>query len=290
MICSLLETKRKGWSRVKDNSWKFSHPTYFLSLFTIPVSVAHRIEKLQRNFLWGGLGDVAKYHLVSWDKVCSPITYSGLGVKNLILFNKALLGKWLWRFGTEEDHLWRRVIAAKYGLEWGGWQSKPCRGSHGCGLWKSISMGWGAFWEKIEFFVGRGDRLRFWVDKWCGETSLKDLFPLLFSCSTNREASFESVLSRSVLSTSWDWNISFVRDFNDWELLVVMSFFRFLQPFLVRNVRKDTMTWKLRSSGKFDVRSFYCALQSSNRTIFLWKSIWGVKAPRRISFFLWTAA
>ena len=38
------------------------------------------------------------------------------------------------------------------------------------------------------------------------------------------------------------------------------------------------------------VRSFYGALQASNRSRFPWKIIWGVKAPRHISFFLWTVA
>jgi hypothetical protein len=72
-------------------------PTYFLSLFPIPSSVASRIEKLYQDFLWNGIGEEFKFHLVNWPKVCSPISSGGLGIRNLRLFNKALLGKWLWR-------------------------------------------------------------------------------------------------------------------------------------------------------------------------------------------------
>jgi hypothetical protein len=57
------------------------------------VCVASRIEKLQRDFLWGGMGEEFKYHLVSWAKVCTPISKGGLGIRNLVLFNRALLRK-----------------------------------------------------------------------------------------------------------------------------------------------------------------------------------------------------
>ena len=40
-------------------------PTYYLSLFPIPVSVAKHIKKLQRIFLLGGIGEEFKFHLVN---------------------------------------------------------------------------------------------------------------------------------------------------------------------------------------------------------------------------------
>ena len=92
-----------------------SLPTYLLSLFTIPIHVANKIEKLQRDFLW----DDSKTHLLGWDKVCLPIAKVGLGIRKLTTFNKALLGKWLWRFGIKENKLWRRVGALKFGEEGG---------------------------------------------------------------------------------------------------------------------------------------------------------------------------
>ena len=85
-------------------------------LSTIPTHVANKIEKLQRDFLCGD----SKTHLVGWDKVRSPMENGKLGIRKLTTFNIALLGKWLWRFGVEETRVWRRVVASKFGEEWGG--------------------------------------------------------------------------------------------------------------------------------------------------------------------------
>jgi hypothetical protein len=44
-------------------------------------------------FLWGDIWDEVKFHLVNWRRICTPIKLGGLGVRNLIQFNRALLGK-----------------------------------------------------------------------------------------------------------------------------------------------------------------------------------------------------
>ena len=84
-----------------------SLPTYFLSLFTIPKSVAARLESIQRNFLWGPSEGSFKYPLVAWENVCLLVEMGGLGIRSVVSFNQALLGKWLWRYGHEVSHLWR---------------------------------------------------------------------------------------------------------------------------------------------------------------------------------------
>jgi hypothetical protein len=66
------------------------------------------------------MGEEFKFHLMNWPKVCSPIREGGLGIQNLRCFNRALLGKWLWRYSREPGACWRRVGEAKYGSERGG--------------------------------------------------------------------------------------------------------------------------------------------------------------------------
>ena len=102
-IIEKLERRLGGWKRfylskggklTLIKSTLSNLPTYFLSLFHLLADVASRLEKIQRDFLWNGLGDQPKFHLINWAKVCEPLEHGGLGVKNLRLFNQSLLGKW----------------------------------------------------------------------------------------------------------------------------------------------------------------------------------------------------
>jgi hypothetical protein len=62
----------------------------------------------------------SSFHLVNWAKVCTPIKEGSLGIRNLMVFNRALLGKWLWLYRIERDAWWRVVVDLKYGSLWGG--------------------------------------------------------------------------------------------------------------------------------------------------------------------------
>ena len=44
----------------------------------------------------------------------------GLGIRKLDLLNRALLGKWAYRFIVEGNSIWKACINSKYGTEEGG--------------------------------------------------------------------------------------------------------------------------------------------------------------------------
>ena len=93
-----------------------SIPIYYLSLFKIPISVCNIIEKLMRDFFWEGYGERVCDHIVNWDIVSKSKEKGGLGIGNIAKKNKALLGKWLWRFPLEQNSFWCSMIKSKYGV------------------------------------------------------------------------------------------------------------------------------------------------------------------------------
>lgn len=82
-----------------------SIPIYSLSMFLLPNCSILDLIRVQRGFLWGGSSSTPKIPWVRWSEICKPKNDGGLGIRDLGGFNKALLGKWVWRFLSEKGRL-----------------------------------------------------------------------------------------------------------------------------------------------------------------------------------------
>ena len=71
---------------------------------------------------------------------------------------------------------------------------------------------------------------------------------------------------------------------------MVAEFFQFLHshmdPIAAPNVAPNELRWKPCKDGVFASHSFYYALIDRRGVRFPWKSIWRVKAPSRVAFFV----
>jgi len=91
-------------------------PLYFLSFYELPIVVEKCINKTQLNFIWGWGSETRKISWVKVKHICRKKEMGGLGVKNHRAFSSSLLGKWLWRLGSNSKWLWKEIKESKYGL------------------------------------------------------------------------------------------------------------------------------------------------------------------------------
>ena len=134
-----------------------------------PLQWLQKLRDLQRDFLWSGVGEGKRDHLVSWDVVCKPKAKGCLGFGKIALRNVSLLGKWLWRYPKEGSALWHKVILSIYRSHSNGWDANTIvRWSHHC-PWKAIAQVFQDFSKYTRFVVGDGERIRLWEDFWWGD-------------------------------------------------------------------------------------------------------------------------
>ncbi|RVW97626.1 putative ribonuclease H protein [Vitis vinifera] len=225
---------------------------YLMSLMRIPRVVRLRLEKIQRDFLWGGGALEKRPHLVKWDVVRSHKMKGGLGIRNFSILNRALLCKWSWRFAAERESFWKLVISSKYGEEEGGWISCEVREGYGVGLWKEIRKEGVLLFKNASFTVGDGRRVKFWKDIWCGNTHLCEAFPSLFAfVEPEAVASLLSVLQEKRLNVGME----------------------------------DRVVWNASKNEIFSVKSLYNTLDSGGAIPFPGRIIWSPCVPTKVGFF-----
>ncbi|XP_022004387.1 uncharacterized protein LOC110901940 [Helianthus annuus] len=166
-------------------------PNYFLSLYKAPVGVLKQLESIIRRFQWGGTGNLNKLSWVSWERVASLIDCGGLGS-----INTSLLLKWAWRFKTNKDSLWVKVISAIHASKRSG-DFLPVKVSLG-GVWGNIvKLG----------IIGDGKDVAFYLDPWLDRGPLKFRYLNLYELELDKNCVVRNRIIRPVSNpdASWKW-------------------------------------------------------------------------------------
>ncbi|RVW33138.1 hypothetical protein CK203_094827 [Vitis vinifera] len=167
------------------------------------------------------------------------------------------LGREEWEvfwFAVEEEFLWRKVTGVKYGQVGFGWRTKEARGTFGVGVWRDILKESSWCWDNIEFKVGKGTKVSFWTDHWCGN-SVSKLFP---SCLLWRPKG----MPRTAVAYVEGLRIS---------------------------LEEDSVIWKGGGHGRFRIRDAYKLLTGPN-SLSSEKEHLGDKVPTKVAFFAWEAS
>ena len=212
----------------------------------------------------------------------------GLSVRQLAPFNQALLSKWLWRYATEKDVFWRKVVECQYSGRWRGWCIAVSKGQYGVCLWKYIRSGFNWFAQCVNYSVGNRIHVHFWSNQWCGDGVLIQVYLELYGIAQDKGATMVDYLQWEGCPMMWD--VSSFRPLQDWEMKQLTSFMELIQSSKVRRGAEDQIRQQYTKSGLFEVKSLYNALCSGIVRSFPWKSIWRVKDPLKVVSFTWTTA
>jgi hypothetical protein len=89
-------------------------PTYSMSVFLLPISLCKELNALMQGFYWGHRENSTKIHWMSWERMGISKDQGGLVFRDLVMFNRALLAKQLWRIMQKPDSLVALIMKAKY--------------------------------------------------------------------------------------------------------------------------------------------------------------------------------
>ncbi|CAL5420590.1 unnamed protein product [Camellia sinensis] len=250
------------------------------------------LDRIQARFLWGGLETKKKLHMVRWEEITKKKWCGGLGIRRLRDVNECLLAKWWWRYGGEDQALWKDVVASKYSSFGGRWRPFLVEGIQCSRIWGDIlnlehinPNLFNFFMENSVIKVGNGRRISFWEDHWASNCILRVEFPRLFELSDDKEANLNQMIDRR--NNSAGWSLRFRRGLRSWEedeLERLRAYLIAHEPILTDSV--DSLVWKASISGMFTVQSVYSrndAAQGSEDVRWIWQNL----SPPRVQFFGW---
>lgn len=89
-------------------------PSFAMGCFDLTKEICEQISKMIAKFWWSNQDRENKIHWLSWEKLTAPKCCGGLGLRDIHVFNMAMLAKQGWRLLQNPESLCARVLRAKY--------------------------------------------------------------------------------------------------------------------------------------------------------------------------------
>jgi len=257
----------------------------------MPKYVSNKLLKMQRNFLWGWSSETKKIAWVKWENICRSKEAGGLGIRNIQNFNDALLAKWKWRLGTEDNGLWKQVLESKYG----SWRNlnDPIVLKSASRWWTNIHKVCGGtlqglwFDNSFEWVLGDGKKVKFWEDKWVGEETLKSKFPRLYMISDCKDGAIGEVGHWE--DNVWHWDLLWRRPRFVWESTMEKQLLLVIDGPRLRKEYFDTWKWKEDEDGIYSVKIAYKTLQKTDEEVQNneFKMLWSTRVTPKAQILGW---
>ncbi|KAA3489907.1 Retrovirus-related Pol polyprotein LINE-1 [Gossypium australe] len=132
-------------------------PNYFMQSLLVSKRVCDEIEKITRQFIWGGSMGHPKNALVGWESICKPKSYRGFGLRHLHDQNNSFIMKIVFNLISQKDALWVHVLHSKYG--WKNQLLDTIHRSNCSHLWRSLSKVWPLFCENLIWSIRDGSSI-----------------------------------------------------------------------------------------------------------------------------------
>jgi hypothetical protein len=268
-------------------------PTYIMSCFQIPVSILDTLRKVIADHWWGIEGGKKKMHWRSWEWLSTPKSLGGMGFRDLVLFNQAMLGRQCWRLLTDPMSLCARVLKGRYFPDCDLWDASQPRSSSY--TWRSILFGLQLVKQGSRWSIGNGRKINVLTDRW-----IPDITPGSFH--TLAPVPDGATVDFLLEGGHGSWNADVVRAIFEEDVAD-----RILQIAVSQRGGEDFLSWPHTKFADYTVASAYNLARSDKFFIersrrgsgansgteadsVFWKKLWAIKAPGKMKVNLWRLA
>ena len=251
--------------------------TFWCSAFLLPKACINKINSMCSFFLWKGNLEGHHSTKVAWDRVTLTKDQGGLGVKDLLTWNRACCIRLIWLLFFREDSVWAawfKEVILKGTLD-NYWTIKPSQ-SYSWLVNKLIKARPIVF-PLIKIRLENGRRARFWSPNWAPEGCI-----LALQAASNSRLGISKTATIASLCRNGSWCLPPARSDAMLELYVYITTIELTD-------REDYYEWEIQGkiSTVFSTGDIYTYLRGDIQNLIWTKLIWFSRAIPRHAFHFW---